>query len=69
MAKSLVIKARIEQSLERKIAELSHQTGLNTSELLRQLIANAKLEPRPMPVATLPVNRESAVVVEGRGAF
>lgn len=53
MNKSSMLKVRVEPGHEAKVSELTRATGMNTSQIVRALIENAKLEMRPMIGATL----------------
>ncbi len=42
-----------------KVSELSEQTGMSTSQVMRSLIENARLELHPIPSATITLSANS----------
>lgn len=69
MEKTVMLRARVTARHQARIAELGRQAGLNTSQVVRVLIENAKLEPRPVPVSTVNLAGEgSAEVSEAQAA-
>lgn len=53
MKKEKLIAIRIDDDLAEKLEELQRVTGLNQSQLVRQLIKNAKI--RPIEIQTSPM--------------
>jgi antitoxin component of RelBE/YafQ-DinJ toxin-antitoxin module len=53
------VRARVTTEHLTRMAELEKATGLTQSEVMRMLIMNARLEPRPMPVSILEARGEA----------
>lgn len=58
-SKFTYIHTRIDQQQREKLSSLIAQTGMNKSELLRQLIDNAQIEQRPVLAATLTLKNDN----------
>lgn len=57
MKKDGWIKTRITTEQAARVRELGQVTGMNTSQLMRVLIDNARLEMRPAPTTTVTFER------------
>ena len=62
MGKTITIATRVDETHNRRLRELSRQTGLNASQILRALIENSRLEMRPFPTSRIVTQNKSAGV-------
>ncbi len=70
MRKEVMLKARVGMFHRQRVQELSQQTGLTGSEVVRRLIENAAVVMRPTLGATITVEKsKSASVFQDTGAF
>lgn len=71
MSHPVVMHIRISRNHEKRVRELSAKTGLNTSQMIRELIENAEVEERKVQGlrTSFPVNANSdAQTLAGRVA-
>ena len=61
MSNQKVIRATVKEYHERRVRELSRETGFTTSQVIRALIENSSIELKPVPSAKIsfPVNANS----------
>lgn len=56
-----LVQCRVKPHHLEKLKEIEEATGLTESQIIRELIENASLEARPMPVSTI-ANRAGEVL-------